>query len=198
VPIDRARAERAVREFLIALGRDPDTDPELSGTPSRVVEAYASELLSGYDVDVAALLAGGEAVSQNQLSGLIALSGIAVSTVCPHHLLLSNGTARVVYRPGARLFGLGALAALVNAYARRLSLQESIGENVVRALVEHGGARAAYCEVRLVHGCLVARGSRQTGAELVTTARRGELDTADLSLALSGLGARGAAGGELS
>jgi GTP cyclohydrolase I len=99
-------------------------------------------------------------------------------------LLLSNGAASVAYRPGTRLFGLGTLASLVNAYARRLSLQESIGESVVQALVEHGGARAAYCEVRLVHGCLVARGSRQTGTELLTTARRGNIDPAELALAL--------------
>lgn len=184
MPVDRARAERAVREFLLALGRDPDTDAELSGTPARVVEAYASDLLSGYDVSVPQLLSDGEAVAEGKLSGLIALSGIAVSTICPHHLLLSNGTASVVYRPAARLFGLGTLAALVNAYARRLSLQESIGESVVEALVTHGGARAAYCELRLVHGCLVARGSRQAGTELVTTARRGTLDAAELALAL--------------
>ncbi len=190
--VDRARAERAVREFLLALGHEPDRDPELSGTPARVVEAYSSELLSGYQVDVPALLADGEAMSEGTLSGLVALSGIAISTVCPHHLLLSNGTARIVYRPGARLFGLGTLAALVDAYARRLSLQEAIGENVVRALVEHGGARAAYCETRLVHGCLVARGSRQAGTELVTTARRGELDSAELALIL--LGPRSTAG----
>lgn len=183
---DRARAERAVREFLSALGREPEQEPELHGTPARVVEAYATDLLSGYDVDVKALLGEGEAVSENKVSGLIALSGIAVSTVCPHHLLLSNGSASVVYRPGTRLFGLGTLAALVNAYARRLSLQESIGESVVQALVEHGGARAAYYEIRLVHGCLVARGSRQTGAELVTTARRGDLDAGELALALLG------------
>jgi GTP cyclohydrolase I len=193
VAFDRARAERAVREFLSALGREPEQEPELQGTPARVVEAYATDLLSGYDVDVKALLGEGEAVSENKVSGLIALSGIAVSTVCPHHLLLSNGSASVVYRPGTRLFGLGTLAALVNAYARRLSLQESIGEGVVQALVEHGGARAAYCEIRLVHGCLVARGSRQTGAELVTTARRGDLDAAELALALLGRHPRGEA-----
>jgi len=175
-----------VREFLSALGREPEQEPELQGTPARVVEAYATDLLSGYDVDVKALLAEGEAIAESKVSGLIALSGISVSTICPHHLLLSNGTASVVYRPGSRLFGLGALAALVNAYARRLSLQESIGESVVQALVEHGAARAAYCEVRLVHGCLVARGSRQTGAELTTTARRGDLDASELALALLG------------
>jgi GTP cyclohydrolase IA len=186
VAVDRARAERAVREFLSALGREPEQEPELQGTPARVVDAYATDLLSGYDVDVKALLSDAEPVSRDALSGLVALSGIAVSTICPHHLLLSNGTASVVYRPGSRLFGLGTLAALVNAFARRLSLQEAIGESVVQALVEHGAARAAYCEVRLVHGCLVARGSRQTGAELVTTARRGDLDAAELALALYG------------
>jgi GTP cyclohydrolase IA len=183
--IDRARAERAVREFLVALGRDPDRDPDLAGTPARVVEAYADELLGGYGVDVAALLAQGEMVGEAKLSGLIALKGISVSTVCPHHLLLSHGSASVVYRPGTRLFGLGTLAALVGAYARRLSLQESLGENVVQALVEHGGARAAYCEVRLVHGCLVARGAREAATELVTTARRGDLDAAELAWALA-------------
>jgi GTP cyclohydrolase I len=195
VAVDRARAERAVREFLLALGREPEQDPELLGTPARVVEAYTNELLSGYDVDVKALLSEGEAISENRVSGLVALSGISVSTVCPHHLLLSNGVASVVYRPGSRLFGLGTLAALVNAYARRLSLQESIGESVAQALVEHGGARASYCEIRLVHGCLVARGSRQTGAELSTSARRGDLDGAELALAL--LGPRAGVGGEV-
>jgi GTP cyclohydrolase I len=183
--IDRARAERAVREFLSALGRDPDGDAELRDTPARVVDAYASELLTGYSIDPTALLAEGEAMGEGKLSGLIALRGIAVSTICPHHLLLSHGTASVVYRPGTRLFGLGTLATLVSAFSRRLSLQESIGESVVAALVEHGGARAAYCEVRLVHGCLVARGARQAHSELVTTARRGELDSAELLLALS-------------
>jgi GTP cyclohydrolase IA len=182
--IDRARAERAVHELLIALGRQPDQEPDLRGTPARVVEAYTTELLAGYDVDVKALLADGEAVAQDTPGDLIALTGVAVSTVCPHHLLLSHGTASVAYRPGKRLFGLGTLARLVNAYARRLSLQESIGENIAQALVEHGGARGAYCEIRLVHGCLVSRGERETKAELVTAARRGDIDSGELALAL--------------
>lgn len=173
-----------MREFLLALGRDAEGDPELRDTPARVVEAYAGELLSGYGVDVAALLAEGEAVAEGKVSGYIALRGIAVSTICPHHLLLSHGVATLAYRPGQRLFGLGTLAAVVGAYARRLSLQESIGENVVQALVQYGGARAAYCEMRLVHGCVVARGARQAHSELLTTARRGELDPGELALAL--------------
>lgn len=182
--IDRARAERAVREFLLALGRDPDAEAELAGTPARVVEAYANELLTGYTVDVEALLSDGEALAEGSVSGFIALCGISVSTICPHHLLLSHGTATVAYRPGQRLFGLGTLAKLVTAHARRLSLQETIGEQVVEALVKYGGARGAFCEVRLVHGCLVARGAKHSNSELVTTARRGDVDMAELALTL--------------
>lgn len=183
--VDRSRAERAVREFLLALGRDPDGDAELEGTPARVVEAYADELLSGYGVDVKALLSDGAALVPGKHSAFVALRGIAVSTICPHHLLLSHGSATLAYRPGKRLFGLGTLAALVNTFARRLSLQEAIGEQVVQALVEHGGAQAAFCEVRLVHGCLVARGARQVTTELVTTARLGEIDAAELAISLA-------------
>ncbi len=184
-PIDRARAESAIREFLAALGRDPSREPDLIGTPERVVGAYANELLAGYSVDVKALLGEGQAVAPGKLSGVVALRGVSVSTVCPHHLLLSHGSATVAYRPGDRLFGLGTLAELVSAYARRLSLQETIGESVARALVEHGGAVGAFCEVRLVHGCVVARGSKQAHSELVTTAFAGELSSADVALLLS-------------
>jgi len=144
--IDRARAERAVREFLIALGRDPDGDPELQGTPARVVEAYAEELLGGYAVDVQALLSQSEGVAEGKLSGLIALRGVSLSTVCPHHLLLSHGSASVVYRPGPRLFGLGTLAALVGVYARRLSLQTFAG---AARLAEHSGDDAAVLRERV-------------------------------------------------
>ncbi len=183
--MDRPRAERAVREFLIAFGQDPDQHAELRDTPARVVDAHATELLAGYDVDVPELLGHGEAMEAGQVSGLICLRGISVSTICPHHLLLSHGTATLAYRPGARLFGLGTLAALVGAYSRRLNLQETIGESVVQALMEHGGVGAAYCELRLVHGCLVARGAKQASSELVTSARRGEFDALELSRVLA-------------
>lgn len=182
---DRERAERAVFDFLRALGRDPESDPDLQGTPARVVDAYRNELLSGYEVDVPRLFAEGGAVSRQPTSGWVVLSGIALSTVCPHHLLISHGSATVAYRPGERLYGLGTLSSVVHAYSRRLALQESIGEDVVEALTTHGGAEAAYCEIRLRHGCLVGRGGREVNSELVTSARRGDFDGAELARVLS-------------
>lgn len=188
--IDREAAARAIADFLRALGHDPASDPELHQTPERVAEAYADDLLAGYGVDVAALIASGSLPADpNAPRGIVVVRDIQLATVCPHHLLPSLGTATVAYLPGARLLGLGTIAALVDACARRLALQEQIGQDVVRALVSHGGARGAYCRIALTHGCLAARGARQTRASVHTTASAGELSgpegTAELELALS-------------
>ena len=181
----RSEAERAIRDFLRALGHDPDS-PELTGTPKRVVEAFQDELLSGYAVDIPQLLAEGSEPAREH-SGVVVVRGIAVSTVCPHHLMPAVGSATVAYAPGARLLGLGTIAHLVEAFAKRLTLQERIGTEVVNTLVSHG-ARGAFCRLSLRHSCLSARGAEQHHASAITTARAGVFATADglveLSIAL--------------
>jgi len=101
-------------------------------------------------------------------------TSIAVAAICPHHLLPALGHASIVYLPGAMLLGIGTLTSLVDAFARRLTLQEAIGQNVVSALMEHAGARGAYCELSLSHSCLRARGERQTSSVVRSSARAGE------------------------
>lgn len=188
--IDRAAAERAVEALLQALGHDPQKDPELAETPARVADALANDLLAGEGVDVRMLFEAGPAADGARATGLVVVRDIAVATLCPHHLLPALGTAIVAYLPGRRLFGLGTIARLVDATARRLTLQEQIGQNVVQALIEHGGARGAYCRLALVHSCLSARGARQSAASVHTVAVAGEFAGPDgaarLALALGG------------
>jgi len=188
--VDRTRAEKAILEFLRAMGRDPDREAELSGTPARVAEAWAADLIDGYDVDVPRLLAGESSPAPGGAAGIIAVRGLAVSTMCPHHLLPARGTATVLYQPGARIAGIGTVARLVDAFAHRLALQEMIGANVVSALVEHLGARGAACKLALEHACLASRGERQTAATVETLAFAGTFDRAgpDRDLALATLG----------
>jgi GTP cyclohydrolase I len=175
MPADRAAAERAIRAFLTALGHDPDTTPELGNTPALVTEAFEKELLAGYAVDVPALLhAESGPLAKNGPHGVVIVRGLSVATVCPHHLLPAMGHASVAYLPGPRLVGIGTIARLVDAYARRLTLQEAIGDHVVNALVDHAGARGAECRLELRHACLAARGARQSDATVVTVARAGE------------------------
>jgi GTP cyclohydrolase I len=174
MPVDRKRAEQAIATFLAALGHDPAATPELSRTPELVTEAFERELLSGYAVDVPALLATESGkLGATDARGVVVVRGIHVATMCPHHLLPGIGTATIGYLPGDRVIGIGALARTVDAFARRLTLQETIGEAVVRALLDHAGARGAYCRLELSHACLSARGARQSEATVVTIARGG-------------------------
>ena len=187
--MDRRAAEAAIADFLRALGHDPATEPELRQTPARVVGAFADELLAGYAVDLRALVEGGSTDAPASVAGLVALRDLSVATVCPHHLMPGLGRADVVYKPGSRVLGLGTIARVVEACSRRLALQETIAEDVVKAFLEHAGARGAYCEVTLVHGCLSARGACQANARATSIARAGELSETEVALALGHTGA---------
>lgn len=166
-------AARAIESFLAALGHPVDTDPELAETPARVAEAFHNDLLSGYREDPKAILSEHCA---SDAKGLVILTGIHTTAVCPHHLLPATGVSHVAYRPSTNVVGLGALARLVNCYARRLILQEDLAQKVVGALVEHLGAQSAGCVIDLAPTCMIARGERQVGARAIATAFAGNDD----------------------
>lgn len=170
--VDLGRAEAAVRELLGALGIRLEADPELAQTPRLVAEAWASELLAGYRMDPAAILAEGIATTS---SDAVAVRDVAVTVMCPHHLLPAPGVVHVAYAPGTRLVGLGALARLVTCFARRLTLQEALVQNIADALIAHLGARGAACAAVLSPSCLTARGARCSGARVTSFAARGAM-----------------------
>jgi GTP cyclohydrolase I len=188
-PRDRARAARAIEEFLRAMGVAPEG--ELAGTGERVAEAWDVDLLAGQGVDLAALLGAGAIELGDGPHGIVGLRGIDVASMCPHHLLPCHGQAIVAYAPGRRAAGLGTIAGLVHAAARRLVLQETLGADVARALVEGLDARGALCRLELVHTCLSARGERQAAARVDTIAFAGTFATTgdDRAAALAWLGA---------
>jgi len=176
MPADRARAAQAISDFLEALGVSPSEDPELAGTPERVAAAFIDELLEGYRVDAQALLRAESSLTNDAQGGFVVVRDIAVTTVCPHHLLPARGQATVVYEPGERVAGIGTIARVVLAYARRLTLQETIGAKVVEALVSELGAKGAACRLTLKHECMASRGERQMGARVETVAFAGSFD----------------------
>lgn len=170
--MDKAAAARAIDAFLLALGRDPAAEPELRGTGARVADAFADELCRGYAVDVAALLR--ENTLEVAASGVVLLRDIAVSTTCPHHLMVATGVATVAYAPRGKILGVGAIARVVDAFSQRLALQEAIGEDVARALDAHLAPAWILCRIVMAHGCMTARGERRHGARLETVAVRGD------------------------
>jgi GTP cyclohydrolase IA len=171
-PVDRPRAAAAIEEFLQALGFAPERDPDLRATGRLVAAAYADELLAGYALDPAQILA--ESVSAGS-SEIVALCDLRTTIMCPHHLLPASGVVHVAYAPAERVVGLGALSRLVECYARRLTLQEALVRNVVDALVTHLGARGAGCVAELAPACVNARSSRCGAAQALTFAAAGEM-----------------------
>jgi GTP cyclohydrolase IA len=173
--MDRDAAARAIEAFLRALGRDATREPELDGTGARVAAAWADELLAGYAVDVDALLSAHVIPGSSEV---VVVRDLPVATICPHHLMTSSGTATVAFAPQGRLVGLGAITRLVDAYTRRLALQETIGEQVVASIQKHLAPRWAACRIVLAHGCMTARGERAHGTRVETVSMAGEADPA--------------------
>lgn len=172
--VDHAAAARAVRDFLTALGLDPSAG-ELAGTGDRVARAFGDELTRGYDVDPAAALRAEviELAVPSARGAIVALRGAPVTTTCPHHLMVAQGTADVLFEPDRRIVGVGAVAVVLDAFARRLTLQETVGEEAASCLFEALAPRWVACRIHLSHACLTARGERAHGATLETLAVRG-------------------------
>lgn len=170
---DLERAARAIEAFLDALGHPVDSDPELAETGSRVALAFATELLDGYSMDPERILAD---TTATDAPGMVVVTNVLTTAMCPHHLLPAPGVVHVGYLPNDRVVGLGALGRLVGCYARRLALQEDVGRNIASALVDVLGARGAGVVLDLAPTCLTTRGGRHHGARAVTHAFSGALN----------------------
>lgn len=172
VRFDLPRIERAVREMLMAIGEDPDRDG-LVETPRRVARAYA-ELLGGLQEDPAQHL-GRVFEHRTENDDLVLVRDIEFSSMCEHHLLPFTGTAQVAYLPAkGRVVGLSKIARTVDVFARRPQLQERLTADIADAISKHLEARAVAVVVRAEHLCLRMRGAAKRGADMVTTAFRGE------------------------
>ncbi len=186
--VDRARAEAAVRELLLAIGEDPEREGLLD-TPARVARSL-EELYSGLGMDAEHLLATTFSIDHDEM---IIVRDIELYSTCEHHLLPFHGVAHIGYIPAldGRVTGLSKLARLVDVFAKRPQVQERITTQVADALVEHLGAQGVIVVVEAEHLCMSMRGVHKPGSRTITSAVRGQLrDPATraeaMSLLLSG------------
>jgi GTP cyclohydrolase IA len=172
IGVDLARAEKAVRELLIAVGEDPDRDG-LQATPSRVARAYA-EVFAGLFVNPDDVL---ETSFDEHHNELVLVKDIPIYSTCEHHLVPWHGTAAVGYIPGehGRITGLSKLARVVDLYARRPQVQERLTSQVADAVMRRLDPQGVIVVVQAEHLCMSMRGIRKPGAKNVTSAVRGQL-----------------------
>ncbi len=171
-PVDIARAEAAVREFLIAIGEDPDREGLLD-TPGRVARA-ARELFAGLWQDPADVLSRTFSIDHEEL---IIVRDIPMYSTCEHHLLPFHGVAHIGYipAPDGKVTGLSKLGRLVEVFARRPQVQEQITTQVADALVDHLGVQGVIVVIEAEHLCMSMRGVQKPGSRTITSAVRGQL-----------------------
>ena len=168
MPPDLERAEKAVRELLLAVGEDPSRDGLLA-TPGRVARMYA-EVLSGRDLDPARHLAVTFAEDHHEM---VIVKDIPFDSLCEHHLLPFSGRAHVAYVPNGVIVGLSKIARVVEEYARRLQVQERLSSQVADLLMEKLEPQGVGVVLEATHTCMTMRGIRKSGSLMVTSAVRG-------------------------
>lgn len=178
--MDRARAEAAIRELLIAIGEDPDREG-LRDTPARVARAF-EEIFAGLYTEPDLVL---EKTFAEDHQEFILVRDIPLFSVCEHHLVPFHGVAHVGYipNPDGRVTGLSKIARLVDLYARRPQVQERLTGQVADAIVRKLRPRGVIVVMDAEHLCMGMRGVRKPGARTVTSAVRGIFQTSPTSRA---------------
>lgn len=164
--IDRENIQNLVREFLYAIGEDPDREG-LIDTPHRVAN-MCNELL-----DPSSVNATYTSFDSNQFGNMVLEKNIEFSSFCEHHLLPFLGIVHIAYIPSSRVIGISKLARIVDKHSKKLQLQERLTKEIAEDLwdaMDPVGI-AVYIEAR--HLCMNIRGTKKGDATTVTTYFKG-------------------------
>jgi GTP cyclohydrolase I len=170
----RKEAEQAVRTLIRWAGDDPDREG-LLGTPARVVRAY-EEWFAGYDEDPRDLLAR----TFEEIAGydeIVVLRDIRFESHCEHHIAPIIGKVHIGYLPRNRVVGISKLARLVEAFAKRLQIQEKMTAEIAACLNSVLKPFGVAVVVEAAHQCMTTRGVHKSGVTMVTSRMLGAFRT---------------------
>lgn len=142
----------------------------IADTPDRVSRMFVDELCSGYSLDIDAIL---KTFPNEGYEGMVTQTKIPVVSLCEHHLVPFVGHAHIGYFPNGRIVGLSKLARVVQAYSRRLQIQERLTNQICTALHEHLEPRGVMVVVEAEHMCMTIRGVQAPGTKTITSALTG-------------------------
>lgn len=162
-----------MREILSALGEDP-TREGLVRTPLRAEKALKF-LTSGYSTDIRQIVNG--ALFNETSDGMVIVKDIEFFSMCEHHLLPFYGKVHVAYLPHGKVIGLSKIPRIVDAFARRLQLQERLTSQIAECIQEVLGARGVGVIAEARHFCMMMRGVEKQHSGTVTSAMLGDFRT---------------------
>jgi GTP cyclohydrolase I len=166
----RAEAEEAIRTLLRWAGDDPKREG-LRDTPARVARAF-DEWFSGYADDPEAYLAR-TFEEVNGYDEMVVLRDIRFESHCEHHLAPIIGRAHVGYLPDRKIVGISKLARVVDAYARRLQVQEKMNAQIANCIQHILEPKGVAVVIEAAHQCMTTRGVHKSGVSMVTSTMLG-------------------------
>jgi GTP cyclohydrolase IA len=172
--IDQEKIKTAVKNILEAIGEDPGRDG-LKDTPRRVAEMYA-EIFQGLNKDPKEYLKVGFELGHREM---VVLKDIPFYSMCEHHLLPFFGMAHVGYIPAknGRIVGISKIARVVETIARRPQVQERMTTDIVDTISKTLHATGVGVIVQAEHMCMIMRGIKKPGSNMITSALRGSFKT---------------------
>jgi GTP cyclohydrolase I len=162
----RAEVEAAIRTVIRWTGDDPQRDG-LIDTPARVARAF-EEFFAGYGEDPALVLQRTFEETEGY-DEMIVLRGISFESHCEHHLAPIIGRAWVAYLPRGRVVGISKLARVVEAYAKRLQIQERLTAQIANVIDDVLKPQGVGVIIKATHHCMTTRGVHKPGSDLVTS-----------------------------
>lgn len=163
--MNKQRVEQLIRELLIEIGEDPDREG-LRNTPARVARAYEF-MLRGYRIDVDEIIAG--AIFTQDTNNMIVVRDIELYSLCEHHMLPFFGRCHIGYISKDKVIGVSKLARIVEAYARRLQIQERLTQQIARAIMESIDAEGVGVVIEAQHLCMMMRGVEKQNSLMITS-----------------------------
>jgi len=160
------------RGILKDLGEDPDREG-LQKTPERVAKALQF-LTHGYDLDPAAILRS--AMFSEEYQQMVIVKDIELYSLCEHHVLPFFGKCHVAYIPKGRIVGLSKLPRVVDAFARRLQVQERLTVEIRNCIEETLKPQGVAVVIEAQHMCMVMRGIQKQHSIATTSAFTGEFN----------------------
>ena len=167
------RMQDLIKQLLGHLGEDPSREG-LRDTPKRVEKAYKF-LTSGYDVDIHALI--NNALFTVDYSEMVIVKDIDFYSLCEHHLLPFFGKCHVAYLPSEKVIGLSKIPRIVDAFSRRLQVQERLTNQIAEIILDTINPLGVGVVMEGTHLCMSMRGVEKQNSYAVTSAMLGTFRT---------------------
>lgn len=176
--------EDSIRNIIGYIGEDVAREG-LRKTPERVRKSY-DEVFGGYKYDPKTILSTtfseDEVVEDKYQQGMVIVRDIQFYSHCEHHMVPFFGKAHVAYIPQKKVVGLSKIARLVDAYARRLQIQERLGKQIADAMMEVLEPLGVMVVIEAEHMCMKMRGIKNACADTVTSVVRGAFEKPEVRM----------------